>query len=300
MAVYFLGSGNGSITGTAGDDIYIIDPNALGNWTLTDPGGQDRLIILDRNDRDSGDFELAGNTLTWRNYEGDAVKINLLTGNAGLIEILEWQRHPDDGEPYSKPNTVAIDLASFGANVEVAGTAGDDVITCPSFGGYVGGWSEVYGNAGNDSMTGSPDHAYILLGGAGNDTLIGIGGTWDTFDGDAGTDLVRGAGGADALNGGPGRDRLFGDGGSDKLEGDGGDDRLTGGQGADRFVFRPGNGRDTILDFQAALDRIELQGVAPETVSITQAGTDVRVAYEGASEILILNAQVGNIDIAFV
>ena len=54
------------------------------------------------------------------------------------------------------------------------------------------------------------------------------------------------------LDGGPGEDRL---------NSGPGDDELTGGPGADTFLFKPGHGHDTILDFnQADGDRIDLSG----------------------------------------
>ena len=52
--------------------------------------------------------------------------------------------------------------------------------------------------------------------------------------------------------GGDGNDQLFGDGNNDFLIGGPGQDTLTGGPGGDRFIFTSlGDGRDTILDFDA-------------------------------------------------
>jgi Ca2+-binding RTX toxin-like protein len=91
---------------------------------------------------------------------------------------------------------------------------------------------------------------------------------------------LRGGYDADTLSGGSGDDILLGDnsgfiGGSDRLEGGTGDDLLMGGIGADTFVFRTGDGSDTIgalevgaggsatvtgPDFVSGVDRIELLG----------------------------------------
>ena len=49
-----------------------------------------------------------------------------------------------------------------------------------------------------------------------------------------------------------GNDTLTGGLGGDTLDGGLGNDRLIGGDGADHFVFRPGHGRDTVVDFDAA------------------------------------------------
>ena len=51
-----------------------------------------------------------------------------------------------------------------------------------------------------------------------------------------------------------GNDRLQGNDGSNLLDGGLGNDILIGGGGKDLFVFKPGYGQDTVLDFQAKND----------------------------------------------
>jgi Ca2+-binding RTX toxin-like protein len=94
------------------------------------------------------------------------------------------------------------------------------------------------GGNGADDLAGG-GFADTASGGNGTDTLSGSGGA-DVLSGDNGDDLLAGGSGADALSGGPG---------DDTLEGGAGDDALEGGQGDDRFVFGPGAGSDTVLDF---------------------------------------------------
>lgn len=80
------------------------------------------------------------------------------------------------------------------------------------------------------------DRVDILIGGAGNDQLFGLGGS-------------------DMLNGGAGDDQLFGDAGADVL---------TGGAGADRFAYRSAadsnatDGYDIVTDFTGGTDKIDL------------------------------------------
>jgi hypothetical protein len=97
-------------------------------------------------------------------------------------------------------------------------------------------------------------------GGRGGDTLVGTD-SFDALAGRAGDDTIFGRGRADFLDGGDGDDRLFGEGGNDILVGGPGRDQLTGGPGADRYVFTSlGDGRDTILDFNAEEgDRLDLR-----------------------------------------
>ena len=130
----------------------------------------------------------------------------------------------------------------------------------------------IQGLAGNDRLEGRDGNDVVdggtgsdqLSGGSGNDRLIGGDGN-DTLAGDAGNDQLFGGSGNDSLRGGNGADRL--DGGA-------GVDSLGGGAGADRFVFSLASDsasgrRDTIIDFNAAEDMIDLSGIDADT---TQAG----------------------------
>ena len=134
----------------------------------------------------------------------------------------------------------------------------------------------LHGGDGADRLRGF-DGADALLGGGRSDRLwggwhddrlIGEGGH-DRLFGEEGRDLLRGGLGRDTLSGGPDADRLLGGGGADRLFGNAGDDRLdggpgadwlAGGPGADIFVLRPGQGADTIADFDPAQgDRLNVR-----------------------------------------
>lgn len=65
----------------------------------------------------------------------------------------------------------------------------------------------------------------VLLGGSGNDTLLGMG-TADLVDGSAGDDQIYGRAGNDTLRGGAGDDMLFGGLGADVLDGGAGFDTV--------------------------------------------------------------------------
>ncbi|SLN69281.1 CAP domain-containing protein [Roseisalinus antarcticus] len=96
----------------------------------------------------------------------------------------------------------------------------------------------LFGGTGDDAIWGGRDHDK-LWGGKGHDLL----------GGDTGNDAISGGNGDDVIRGGKGRDRI--DGGY-------GDDTMTGGAWCDSFVFRKGNGADTITDFQRGADRLLL------------------------------------------
>jgi Ca2+-binding RTX toxin-like protein len=92
----------------------------------------------------------------------------------------------------------------------------------------------VLAGAGNDEVTGTTNHDYLL--------------------GETGDDLVLGGAGHDALIGGEGNDTLDGGEGHDYLAGDAGNDVMTGGSGEDFFDFVSGN--DTITDFTVGEDML--------------------------------------------
>ena len=107
---------------------------------------------------------------------------------------------------------------------------------------YVGcGIDDRYrGRGGDDEMHGKSGH----------DTFHGDRGK-DHIHGDRGNDEAHGGNGNDNLYGGKGKDWLYGDKGKDHIEGGKGHDKMWGGDDCDTFVFRDGDGKDKILDFNA-------------------------------------------------
>ncbi|BBK43836.1 hypothetical protein STVA_38560 [Allostella vacuolata] len=176
------------------------------------------------------------------------------TGTDGDRRIQNLDARDDavlDG-PYDLAGTAAGDrLDGSGQADTLSGLAGDDSID----GGA--GDDLLFGGAGFDILLGG-DGADFILAGAFADFVDGGAGDDALLAGNRGTDRILGGDGRDRLHGGQDVDTLEGGAGDDTLSGDRGDDRLLGGEGADRFVFRPGDGRDVIADFDPLLDRIVL------------------------------------------
>lgn len=78
--------------------------------------------------------------------------------------------------------------------------------------------------------------------------------SYNRIGGDNGDNLLNGTNGMDLLIGFDGLDILLGHDGNDELFGLGDNDTYTGGLGDDRFVSRPGDGIDTITDFNHSSD----------------------------------------------
>ncbi len=158
------------------------------------------------------------------------------------------------------------------------GGAGDDTLN----GGYGIGKDTLYGGSGDDTLYGGGDKD-TLYGGDGDDTLNG-------GDESGDTDFSN-----NTLYGGGGNDTLYGDYGNDTLYGGSGDDTLEGGWGFDTFVFRAGDGNDTITDFWTDFrgrggDKIHLSGISGGfgALDIRQDGDDAIIRYGAGGDTVTL------------
>jgi Ca2+-binding RTX toxin-like protein len=156
------------------------------------------------------------------------------------------------------------------AGLDLTGTAGRDRLVGSDLA------DRLDGAAGNDRLSGGAGDD-VLLGGEGRDQLRGGAGD-DQLEGGAGRDRLYGGAGDDWLKGGDGRDTLLGDAGSDDLQGGAGNDvlrggadhdGLTGGAGRDTFVFARGDGPDWIVDFEAGVETLRLEGITAGEVTQT-------------------------------
>ncbi|MEM8826150.1 MAG: hypothetical protein AAGD40_04400, partial [Pseudomonadota bacterium] len=205
-----------------------------------------------------------------------------------------------DGTPATISDT--IDQAGV---TEVTGTSSSETIDLRS-GSYAGEdiavAATVDAGAGNDTVHAS-DRGDTVLGGAGNDTLYGgrlddwllggdgddvldagpagalgmSGGDGNYLSGGAGDDVLVSREGSDWLAGGAGADTLHGNGGDDVLDGGAGGDTVSGGSGDDTYVWRAGDGRDTVAD----------EGVSYGNGSGQVASVDVAARYARAASLAV-------------
>jgi serralysin len=96
--------------------------------------------------------------------------------------------------------------------------------------------------------------------------------------------------------GGAGADTIIGNAVVNHLTGGRGADTLTGGAGADVFVFRAGDGRDTITDFQAGADHLQVSGYS--TYTVAQSGADTLVTFSAGDTILLKGVQASTVTAA--
>ena len=231
----FGGEGDDDLFGDAYDTIG--DRSYGGNDTLKGGNGADKIA------GDAGeyirDYSHGGNDILYGGYGND--KLYGDVGNRGSIRNTSTggddELHGGAGDDFLYGDAETIEDNSIGGNDRLDGGEGNDIL---------------YGDAIllDDGARGGDD---ILFGGDGNDILYGdadINGGW------SGGGISRDSkGGDDRLNGGRGNDTLYGDGYIKKLES----------AGNDTFVFNEDFGHDTIGDFVAganSIDVIEFQGVA--------------------------------------
>ena len=234
-------AGNDLILGGDGDDVL---SGRKGNDRLFGGDGEDVLIGGQGNDVLNGgagrDFLLGGAGVDTLSYEGSdsGVRVNLTDGTAsGGHAANDFFTDIENLVGSDKRDTL---IGDKNAN-SIEGGIGNDTIS----GG--GGKDSLRGGGGNDTID----------GGTGNDRLkLDTG--HDIGNGGAGRDRIFGGKGNDVMDGGEGNDQLNGNQGDDRLIGGAGNDTLIGGSGNDAFVFGNNFGSDTVRDFSAGNDKIDL------------------------------------------
>ena len=223
------GGGSDALTGGNGEDIL---RGGGGNDTLNGGNGIDTLSGGDGNDALLGEN---GNDFLNGNDGNDT-----LEGNDGFDTLDGGQ-----GDDILHGGNGVDTLIGGGGADELLGGNGNDLLNGSS------GNDALYGDNGDDSLD----------GGSGADTLYG-GHNHDNLTGGSGNDLLFGENGNDVLDGGTGNDTLDAGNGHDILAGGKGADVLTGHWGNDTFVYNQGDGADTITDFGAGNDLIDLTGTS--------------------------------------
>ncbi len=277
------GDGDDTVDGRGGDDTLI---GGNGDDTLSAGSGDDTLIG-DRGDdtlsggigTDSFDGGDGSDTVDYSYSSSDRLRVDLSEGFAWFV---------DDPTSPAGPGNEASTVEALTSIENVIGTTGDNVL--------IGDANDnvLIGHRGQDSFDGGDgtdtvDYSYSSSNtleidlAAGLATFVGSGLTETLTNienaiGSDGNTVLLGDGGDNVLDGGNGDDTLNGRGGDDTF---GGDDTLIGGNGDDVFVFTPGSGRNTVIDFTSGEDMIDLTAFVFEDfddVSIFQVGDDAHLS----------------------
>jgi Ca2+-binding RTX toxin-like protein len=215
-------------------DQTLVGPSGLAvSRSFPTAGAQTVRVTATDRDGGIGDPVIAVVNITPAESETGLIKIFGTTGDDDIRvrmnkQGLFWERNGSRFGPFAD-----ID------KIEIYGGSGDDTIRVE---GTVSVPAKLFGEAGNDTLTGGSGND-MLHGGDGDDELVATIGN-DLLSGGAGNDLLRSGDGNDTLHGGDGNDDLRASKGNDLLYGDAGNDTLRGGQGND--TIHGGAGSDDL------------------------------------------------------
>lgn len=240
---YFVAIGKNVVTldgAAALNKVSVVNPKGKAiNFTI-DPGifgtsGDDEI----RNYVYGATISAGNGDDTIENYRASSVSIS---GGAGNDKISNDSQY---GKIYGGADDDSI--KNSGSDASVFGDNGDDTIENS-------GWGvSVFGGNGDDVIINKS--SATIDGGAGDDYIYAYRYGAVTVDGGAGNDKIFGSTSSDSLVGGAGNDVLYGKEGNDTLWGGAGNDSLYGNGGnevnsqSDVFVYKPGEGTDTIFDY---------------------------------------------------
>ena len=117
------------------------------------------------------------------------------------------------------------------------------------------------------------------------------------FHATAGDDSLIGSSQDDTMSGGKGNDKLYGNNGSDILDGGEGNDYLEGGYGDDTYIWKAGDGNDTVHNaihnfwegyIDAGNDTLKIQDVRPEDIRWRVQRNDLQAVNQKTGETLKL------------
>ncbi len=272
-----------NLDGGSGDDTFTGDAN---DNRLAGFGGNDSLLGLDGGDRlfgGDGNDTLDGGT---GNDDLDGGTGNDLLLGGDDDDTLEGGGGDDTLTGGAGIDTA--DFSSFFGDLTISlldGTAsgdGNDTL---------GGIERVLGGFGNDTIIGTATAGDELIGGGGNDLLIGVGGN-NTLVGGTGRDQLTGGGGNDLLLGEEDSDYLRGADGNDTLDGGAGHDRLLGGYGDDTLI---GGAGDDVLEGGVGFDTADFSAVTAGLTIDLVAGTALGEYTDSITEIeRVLGGQSGD------
>jgi Ca2+-binding RTX toxin-like protein len=218
------GAGNDLLEGGDGKDVLL---GGAGSDDIRGGTGDD-VVVADEDGgsvRDAIEGGDGADTLSFRHFasgvDADLAAASVAGDAVSGVENVEGSLHDDDISGNEGSNT----LVGLDGHDVLVGRGGDDILS---------------GGQGNDD----------LAGGAGGDRLIG----------GAGGDLLSGGVDSDTLIGGDDGDTLLGEAGDDYLEGGAGNDIADGGDGDDTYIIDRLSHHDTIFNFDATGDDIDVLG----------------------------------------
>ncbi|MBL0167823.1 MAG: hypothetical protein IPP85_12110, partial [Propionivibrio sp.] len=251
VAKIFGGNGNDTLSGYLGNDYF---DGGAGDDRLTGSSGNDTYIFRrgDGHDTIIEDGASGADTLILEGINPTDITLEQ-TGYSLLIRI-------QGSDEWVNLQNFYLDTRFQIASIQFAnGTVWDRAAILAK---------EVnrYGGSGNDMIEGRSNGPSVIYGYDGNDSIGG------------GNDVDR-------VFGGNGNDTLTGFAGNDILDGGAGDDLLSGSGGNDTYVFRRGDGHDTIItNDYGPTDTLILEGINPGEIRLDQYGYSMFIVVKDTGE----------------
>lgn len=213
----------------------------------------------------------------------DTVVNNGVMANVFLGSGDDVYRAAQDDRGFSSPlpDGIAAKVYGQGGNDQLTGGSNNDI--------FLGGADndQLIGNGGKDQLFGQSGNDFILAG-DGNDKVVGGEGN-DYIDGGNNNDNLSGSNGNDTIFAGNGNDNVNGGNDDDILYGDGGHDKLNGGAGNDSI--KGGLGRDTMTGGAGADEFIFAANSGKDVIRDFEAGDTIKInlpldVFDGFAQIM--------------
>ncbi|ADL52077.1 Hemolysin-type calcium-binding region [Clostridium cellulovorans 743B] len=267
------GSEDDTLNGEIGDDIL---DGEKGNDTLTGGAGSDTYVFRKGDGQDiivdySGEANTIIDTLKFEDIAASEVSLNC-TGYDLIIAV------NDSTDSVRIQNYFTADLYKI-ENIQFKDGTTWDINTIRNSIVYANGTEE------KDSLYAAGP---VTMNGYGGDDTLRTENANDKIYGGAGIDTIIAGAGNDSLYGEVGNDILYGRVGDDLLEGGLGNDTLYGEAGQDIYVFRKGDGQDTINDTagenNTIIDTLRFEDIDSTEVTLNKSAYDLVITVNGSSD----------------
>ena len=243
--------GNDTLNGGAGNDTLY---GGVGTDKLTGGTGRDTFVYANGDGKDTITDYTAGQD-TLQISSGSIGKTALANSNKDLVFTVGSGTVTLTGAA-AKAISLKDSRGSYTAS-NTAITLGSDFTGTMDAAKYLASVKNIDGSAATKAVN---------ITGNAQANVIKAGKTGGTYKGEAGNDTMYGGGGNDTLNGGAGNDTLYGGVGTDKL---------TGGTGRDTFVYANGDGKDTITDYTAGQDTLQISSGSIGKTALANSNKDL-------------------------
>lgn len=286
-------TGYGSLNGGNGNDIL----NGKGSDSLIGGAGDDTLIAYssaftyNTNTLNGG----TGNDLIYGSFGDDTYKYSLGDGQDTIIERREDQAYSNITPSYDTLSfdtgitANSVSYTRLGNDLRVFINTADSILIKNWFAEptdhfkidlfqFADGTSLSFEQIENRTLTQGTDASEQFFGYRDRVDYINMGNGDDQAWSGAGNDKLYGEAGSDYLDGGDGNDFIDGGIGNDNILGGTGNDILAGNAGDDSYMYRPGDGFDTIDSNGSGNDGLFfMDGITADRLSYQKDGNDLIV-----------------------